>query len=279
MTHTLINLKPFKNTIHVAYFIVISLLIISCTGKKKDTEKVQEKSVSTSTPTADEDTSIFSLSGGGNEPGWNIKATPTGNGVYYTITLDYGEISLSGYGSYTENNDELKIMLGKTEIPISIKTKPCTDDAGNTNAVSLDFSFYNKDYTGCGNTSLKSLDLNPPKIGKSVDHYLCFNANNDNANGLMLGFAKGGFAKTVKYEGQNESIPLEFIAEEFQKGGAYPTVIKYYKEIYDNQLNGWYKITHAGNWDYVEYQNVKHKAVFNFTIDHNKTPYSKKPCL
>ena len=220
-----------------------------------------------------------SLKGGGSEPGWNIKAVSLAEGIYYSIILDYGEISLSGYGFYAEKDRKLKILQGKTEIPITINQEQCVDNAGNNNELTISFSFNDKIYEGCGNVDQNTVSLSPPKISKNVDHYICFNADKEDSNSLMVGYTSNGYAKTVKYEGQKESISLDFIAEEFQKGGAYPTEVKYYKEILNNQLNGWYKITHAGNWDYVEYQNVKTNTIFNFTIDHNKNPYSKKPCF
>ena len=253
--------------------------MLSCTSKKENTEKEKELPSSTSQSEKDNSTTIFPIKGGNSEYGWDIQAMHLAEGIYYNITLDYGEISLSGYGFYSENNTELKIPYGKNEIPITIKPEHCVDQNGDNNELSIRFVFNNKTYKGCGSVNQGTDQLSPPVISEKVDHYICFKANKKGSKDLWISYTSDGYAKKVKYEGQKDSISLDFIAEEFQKGSAYPTVIKYYKEIYNNQLNGWYKITHAGNWDYVEYQNAKNITIFNYTIDHTKNPYSKKPCF
>ena len=94
---------------------------------------------------------------------------------------------------------------------------------------------------------------------------------------IRVSFAEDSKALQVNYKGSTEVIDLVFDKEEFAEGTANST--SHYNEMYDGKVNGIYKLTHAGNWDYVEYIREKDGEVFKFTIAHNANPYGKSPCF
>ena len=119
----------------------------------------------------------------------------------------------------------------------------------------------------------------PPTKARQVDHYICYTNDDKKEMRIWISFDKDGKAVQVKYEGQKKGINLTFNKEDYKEGNAYPTTTTYYKEIYGGKVNGKYKLTHAGIWDYTEYTRAKDGKVFNFTIDHDANPYGKEPCF
>jgi len=116
------------------------------------------------------------------------------------------------------------------------------------------------------------------ETGNSLSHYICYNEDNDSSLKLSIEF-NNGRALNVKYKGMNSSMDLIFIKEENENpGGAYPVLASYYKEMYQGKVNGEYKLTHSGIWDFVEYIRGKDSKKFNFTIDHKSNSYSSNPC-
>ncbi len=112
---------------------------------------------------------------------------------------------------------------------------------------------------------------------KKVDHYICFTENKNKNLVIWMSFNANNKALQVKYKGQKEAINLQFVKKEVQTPG-YPAMNFYYNEIYEGKVNGQYIHTHSGTWDYVEYIR-KDRKKFNFTINHNATPYGKTPCF
>ena len=114
----------------------------------------------------------------------------------------------------------------------------------------------------------------------TVSYYICYNEDNGSSLNLSIGFNNKGRALSVKYKGMNYSMDLIFIKVENENpGGPYPVLVKYYNEMYQEKVNGEYKLTHSGNWDYVEYIRGKDSKKFNFTIDRNYNSYSYNPCF
>ena len=114
----------------------------------------------------------------------------------------------------------------------------------------------------------------------TVSYYICYNEDNGSILNLSIGFNNKGRALNVKYKGMNSSMDLIFIRVENENpGGPYPVLVKYYNEMYQDKVNGEYRLTHSGNWDYVEYTRGKDSRKFNFTIDHNSNSYSYNPCF
>ncbi|SDW09490.1 hypothetical protein [Flavobacterium degerlachei] len=112
-----------------------------------------------------------------------------------------------------------------------------------------------------------------------IDHYICYKDDKVASRMIWISFTDKEDAVQIKYKGQKAPIDLVFIKEEFIKGGAHPTIIKYYSEKIGMEINGEYKLTHSGNWDYVEYTRGKDDRKFNFTIDFESNPYGKEACF
>ena len=63
------------------------------------------------------------------------------------------------------------------------------------------------------------------------------------------------------------------------EGGTQPTIIDYYDEIYNGEINGHYKLTKSGNWYYVLYIRGRDNKEFNFTVDHTTDILSTTSCF
>lgn len=115
---------------------------------------------------------------------------------------------------------------------------------------------------------------------KSVAYYICYNSDHDSELKLWIGFDDNNKASSAKYLGMNSTLELVFIKEENENmEDSYPVLTSYYNEIDGGKINGVYKLTHSGNWDYVEYTRDKDLQKFNFTIDQNSNNYSETPCF
>ncbi|GAA4235244.1 hypothetical protein GCM10022291_16600 [Postechiella marina] len=112
-----------------------------------------------------------------------------------------------------------------------------------------------------------------------ISNYICYTNNNNKSKKIWIGFNNSNKAMKIKYNGQSESIPLKFVRNEYIEGGTQPTIIDYYNEIYNGEINGHYKLTKSGNWYYVLYTRGKDNKEFNFTVDHTMGVLSSKPCF
>ena len=120
------------------------------------------------------------------------------------------------------------------------------------------------------------------KVADSIPdqhQYICYTFDGNKEKRIWIEFDDQSIAQRIKYEGQKETIDLKHTKEEFSKGGAHPTIVNYYDEIYKGEVNGTYKLTHSGVWDYVTYIRGKDGKDFNYTIDHEQDPYGSKPCF
>lgn len=125
----------------------------------------------------------------------------------------------------------------------------------------------------------KAENIKENKTEKVALYYICYSNNTIKSQKIWISFDEKNQAVEIKYKGQTDSIKLNFDKEEYMEGGAHPTIIKYYNEIYNGKINGQYKLTHSGNWDYVKYIRAKDGKEYNFTIDHHLNPYGSKPCF
>lgn len=111
--------------------------------------------------------------------------------------------------------------------------------------------------------------------------YKCFDSDANKKLKISIKFVNDK-AISVKYYGQKSAIPLVFEKEIYNKGTAYPTINEVYQEKYNGQITGKYKITHSGNWDYVEYTR-KDGKIFKFTVNHDTSlvdeNYRETPCF
>ena len=115
----------------------------------------------------------------------------------------------------------------------------------------------------------------PENKNVKIESYICLTNNKEKSKRIWVGFDENGKAAQVKYEGQKEAIQLVFDREEFNERNRY----SYYNEMYKGKVNGRYKLTHSGIWDYIDYTRGKDGKEFSFTIDHDANPYGKEPCF
>ena len=130
------------------------------------------------------------------------------------------------------------------------------------------------------NANSQVISVEGVSYADTVSYYICYNEDNESSLDLSIGFNNNGRALSVKYKGMNSCMDLIFIEEENENpDGPYPVLVSYYNEIYQEKVNGEYKLTHSGNWDYVEYTRGKDSKKFNFTIDRNSNSYSYTTCF
>ncbi|MCP3933231.1 MAG: hypothetical protein GY705_29525 [Bacteroidetes bacterium] len=134
-------------------------------------------------------------------------------------------------------------------------------------------------------------DLEPFELIKTVDldnkgmepgYYICYNEDNNPSLKLSIYFNADGRATALKYKGQTDFIPLQFIGEEMNTEGMVPSLSENYIEIFEGKENGKFTLTHSGNWDYASYTRKKDGKKFDFTIAHDLTvindSYRITPC-
>ena len=115
---------------------------------------------------------------------------------------------------------------------------------------------------------------------KLPNYYICYSENNNKNLQLWVGFDEKAKASKVKYKGMNLDMDLVFVKEvDENEGGPYPVLAEYYNEIYEEKVNGVYKLTKSGNWYYAEYTRKSDSKIFNFTIDNEANNFSDSPCF
>lgn len=219
----------------------------------------------------------------GNEPGWNLNIINSNAALEYQLVLDYGEVQFSGKAISigTDPNEISQFILfhNADSIVIHLQHSACSDMAGFPHDLDIKFQYKNYQYIGCGDFDKIQLKESEAHLIQKLDHYICFDNDEKISPRIWISFNVKDYALQVKYEGQHEAMDLQFVKEEYIEGGAHPTLISYYNEIVEGQINGIYKITHSGVWDYVLYERKRDGKAFNFTIDHDAKPYGKIPCF
>lgn len=123
-------------------------------------------------------------------------------------------------------------------------------------------------------------ETNPKSTEKSPNYYICFSENNNKNLQLWIGFDEKSNASKVKYKEMNLHMDLVFVNEVNENpDGPYPVLVEYYNEIYQEKVNGVYKLTKSGNWYLAEYTRGSDNKQFNFTIDNKSNNFSKTPCF
>ena len=123
-------------------------------------------------------------------------------------------------------------------------------------------------------------ETNSKSSEKSSNYYICYIEDNNNNLQLWIGFDEKSNASKVKYKGMNLHMDLVFINEVNENpDGPYPVLVEYYNEIFQEKVNGVYKLTKSGNWYYAEYTRGSDNKQFNFTIDNKSNNFSKTPCF
>lgn len=110
--------------------------------------------------------------------------------------------------------------------------------------------------------------------------YKCFDSDAGSKMKITVKYVNET-AVSVKYKGQKQAIPLNFVKQIINKDDSDSGLTSLYNEKYNGKITGKYLITHSGNYDYVEYQR-KDGEVFNFTLNQNlsliNNTYRKTPC-
>ena len=123
-------------------------------------------------------------------------------------------------------------------------------------------------------------EINPKSTEKSPNYYICYSENNNKNLQLWIGFDEKSNASKVKYKEMNLHMDLVFVNEVNENpDGPYPVLVEYYNEIYQEKVNGVYKLTKSGNWYLAEYTRGSDNKQFNFTIDNKSNNFSKTPCF
>ena len=144
----------------------------------------------------------------------------------------------------------------------------------------LSSSEYNDEEKMEINVAEKEIILNKETGPKSPNYYICYSENNNENLQLWIGFDEKAKASKVKYKGMNLDMDLVFVKEvDENEGGPYPVLAEYYNEIYEEEVNGVYKLTKSGNWYYAEYTRKSDSKVFNFTIDIGANNFGDSPCF
>ncbi|MCU4174833.1 hypothetical protein [Carboxylicivirga sp. N1Y90] len=137
-------------------------------------------------------------------------------------------------------------------------------------------------HTKLNNLKIKDSDVqqSSEETTKTKSHYICYKEDTDANTYIWIRFSNGK-AKEIKYKGMASTMELVFVkkSENLNPDGSYPVYADYYNEIVDGKVNGVYKLTHSGNYDYAEYIRANDSKTFNFTIDHNANPYGSSPCF
>ena len=110
-------------------------------------------------------------------------------------------------------------------------------------------------------------EIDPNVQTKKPDYYISYNSDDNTTTELMIAFTEDGKALYAKYYGQKRHIELRF-AKDASEGR---NIVEFYDEIVNGEVNGNYKLSHSGNWDYAEYTNAKSGKKFGFTINHDVT--------
>lgn len=130
------------------------------------------------------------------------------------------------------------------------------------------------------NAAEEEIILNKETGPKSPNYYICYSENNNKNLQLWIGFDEKAKASKVKYKGMSLDMELVFVKEvDENEGGPYPVLAEYYNEIYEEEVNGVYKLTKSGNWYYAEYTRKSDSKVFNFTIDIGANNFGDSPCF
>lgn len=97
--------------------------------------------------------------------------------------------------------------------------------------------------------------------------YKCFDAEAGSTMKITVKYVNET-AVSVKYKGQKQAIPLNFVKQIVNYDNADSGITSVYNEKYNGKITGKYLLTRSGNYDYVEYQK-KDGKVFNFALNQN----------
>jgi predicted transcriptional regulator YdeE len=209
----------------------------------------------------------------------SVTCNDSGSKIYINGKLDNEEKISSPWTSTTDfvgSKYENKIGIGAY-----LKE---TGFMSNYNGYGIidDLKFYNIELNPFNIYSIYKENIIPNEetVSKQPNYYICYNENNNENLQLWIGFDEKAKASKVKYKGMNLDMDLVFVKEVNEnEGGPYPVLAEYYNEIYEEKVNGVYKLTKSGNWYYAEYTRKSDNKKFNFTIDIKANNFSDSPCF
>jgi hypothetical protein len=180
-------------------------------------------------------------------------------------------------------NESIRIASSKSLIHTIEKIKKIEDENNEDPEVIITEKIKNTMHINeKGNFSLLTSDtLKTFKIKEEryIHHFICYK-NDNSGKQIWIGFKENETAIQVKYEGMKAAIDLVPILNiQNEKTNALTEDIQWYYEVYNGKVNGTYKLTHAGIWDYVEYTRGKDEKKYNYTIIHEANPYGTTPCF
>ncbi len=269
----------------IGIIMLFTSMLLSCKDNSNGSkpENTSQKQNTPQTKITKESPAQIFFQAQGGEPGWQLTIHKKLDILNYTLELDYGDIQKQGVVNLKRldhsNYAIFKLLNDNNETEIKLKMEACYDEADNKHQCSVTIQNNDKLYFGCGDFHLNTKLKDELKATNQIDHYICYSNNERKDKKIWVGFNKDDIALKVKYEGQDQAIELVYSKNEYKEGGAHPTINTYYDEIYRGEVNGVYKMTHSGIWDYVEYTRGKDGKTFKFTIEHELDPYGKQPCF
>ena len=124
---------------------------------------------------------------------------------------------------------------------------------------------------------IREIDPNVPTDKPA--YYIHYSSDENNSKELMIACSDDGKGMYAKYADQSRHVALEFLKDESEGSNT----IEYFNEVVNDEIIGTYKMTHSGNWDYVEYTNQKSGKKYSFTINHDTSivgdTYRRTPSL
>lgn len=100
------------------------------------------------------------VSGGGNEPGWQVKLSQINNQTYaLALNSDYGETNTTGRVQLAHKQASKQQFFGKTDegktVTVVVELTACTDDADKQYPATITVEWNEQNLTGCGTSSLR----------------------------------------------------------------------------------------------------------------------------
>ncbi len=111
----------------------------------------------------------------------------------------------------------------------------------------------------------------------TTGYYICYESDSGAAKDLAVHLTDEGEARSLRYQGQSETIYLQLLSRE-SSSTAYSTDVERYREIIDGQAHGTYEFTKSGNWYYAKYIPEGSAKEFTFTYSPDKG-FSESPCF
>lgn len=98
-------------------------------------------------------------------------------------------------------------------------------------------------------------------------YFIHYFPDNKKGSDIMIACTSNGKGLYAKYKGQTRHLAMQFLKDESEG----KNIIESYDEVVKGKVNGTYKMTHSGNWDYLQYIYKESGKNYDFTINHDAT--------